>query len=141
MRVSAQEVVRFVAANAGLSFDDLTGPSRQRSHAWPRFVAVWAVRQLCPHMSYPSIGRMLGGRDHSTIIDACNRAEMIVNLDDDMALLASKVMREFHGKSHSISVTVLQAKIEALKAEIICLEAMIDARLSVEAGNSPEVSV
>lgn len=46
----------------------LTGPSRLRYHVLARAAAVLVLRET-PEMSYPDIGRMLGGRDHSTVLN------------------------------------------------------------------------
>jgi chromosomal replication initiator protein len=42
-------------------------PSRVRRIARPRQIAMYLARQLTK-MSYPQIGRRLGGRDHTTIL-------------------------------------------------------------------------
>ena len=35
---------------------------------------VWALAdQLCPHLSYPLIGRLSGGRDHTTVMHGVNQ--------------------------------------------------------------------
>lgn len=65
--ITMKDIVREVAERHGLQPDDITGPSRVRSIAWPRQEAMWEARQRTK-MSYPAIGRRLGGRDHATVI-------------------------------------------------------------------------
>ena len=64
----AADILADVAKKYGLTVADLKGPSRERRIAWPRQEAMWRIRESCPHISYPHIGRLLGGRDHTTIM-------------------------------------------------------------------------
>lgn len=67
-RIPARKVIAEIAEQYGLTYADLIGPSRLKRIVRPRHHAYWAVRQLCPHLSYPEIGRRFGGRDHTTIL-------------------------------------------------------------------------
>lgn len=51
---------------------DITGPDRSRLFTPARFAVCRALRNR--GWSYGKIGRLLGGRDHTTIINACDRA-------------------------------------------------------------------
>lgn len=70
-------IIAAVAGWFGYSPDDLTGKSRKEHIVTARFVAAKLLRdQEWQHsgyvrFSYPEIGTLLGGRDHSTIIHAC----------------------------------------------------------------------
>lgn len=44
------------------------GQSRQRHIVQARQAVAWALRQIHPELSLASIGDLLGGRDHTTII-------------------------------------------------------------------------
>jgi len=52
---------------------ELLSRSRAQRLAWPRHVAIYLARELTDH-SLPVIGREFGGRDHSTVLNACKRA-------------------------------------------------------------------
>lgn len=47
---------------------------RQRKHSWPRQVAMTLAVRLTDH-SYPRIGQLFGGRDHSTVYHARRAVE------------------------------------------------------------------
>lgn len=71
--MTAREIIEMVAECHGYTREDLIGPSRLREIAWPRQEAMYVIRQVTGY-SYPAIGRILGGRDHTTIIkgrEAC----------------------------------------------------------------------
>jgi chromosomal replication initiation ATPase DnaA len=53
--------------------EQITGRSRQQFYFRPRAAVALAAR-VCGY-TYPSIADALGGRDHSTIMGACSRAE------------------------------------------------------------------
>ena len=46
----------------------LKGQRRARAIAWPRQFAMWLIRECRRDVSYPMIGRLLGGRDHTTVM-------------------------------------------------------------------------
>ena len=60
-------VVRDVAAKYDLSTCDLFGPSARRHIAYARHEAMAAVREM-GRLSYPQIGRVFGGRDHTSVL-------------------------------------------------------------------------
>lgn len=70
----SQKIIDRAAELFGITRADLVSPSRFHIHAHPRFLAAKAMREL--GMSYPEIGRRLNRSDHSTIINACEKAEI-----------------------------------------------------------------
>lgn len=64
------QILELVALAYGIHPKIMTGPSRERDHAWPRQVAMYLTRELT-RRSYKSIGETYGGRDHSTVFHAC----------------------------------------------------------------------
>lgn len=67
----ALPVLEAVALRYNVRVSELSGASVLKVISWPRFVAMWLLRSGDPgreRMSFPSIGRVLGGRDHSTIV-------------------------------------------------------------------------
>lgn len=60
---------------------DLRSPFRQDRLVTARALATWALRSFGPGQSYTSIGRMLGRRDHTTII-ALHKKAIRLRLED-----------------------------------------------------------
>jgi chromosomal replication initiator protein len=71
---SAEQIIDAVCAYFNLTPDQLAGPSRARDITYPRHLAVYLLRRFCTQ-PLVDIGRMLGGRDHSTVISAFKRIE------------------------------------------------------------------
>lgn len=62
-----QKICREVCLANELSLAELRGPSRCRYVAWPRQDAMRLLQDA--GFSLPEIGRYLGGRDHTTILE------------------------------------------------------------------------
>jgi chromosomal replication initiator protein len=77
-RISAYEVCGFVAGRHGLTMAELKNRSLRREHTRPRQIAMYAIRQLCPHMSYPGIARVLAREDHTTVLHGVRRIERLL---------------------------------------------------------------
>lgn len=58
----------------GYEVDALRGKSRQRPLVTSRQIAMYAFRELTD-LSYPSIARLFGGRDHTTVIHAVEKIQ------------------------------------------------------------------
>jgi chromosomal replication initiator protein len=62
----------------GLSVESLRGKSRQRELVTARQVAMYLFREQTD-LSYPSIARIFGGRDHTTVIHAVEKIQRLMS--------------------------------------------------------------
>jgi chromosomal replication initiator protein len=69
-----------------VTVEELLGPSRARRIAYARFACAWALHKQDPSRSYRAIGEALGGRHHTTILNAITRAEELAGDNQDYAL-------------------------------------------------------
>lgn len=67
-RIAGRDIAAEVAALYALTLADLFGPARAKAISHPRQHAMWEVRRRAPHLSLPQIGRLFGGRDHTTVL-------------------------------------------------------------------------
>ncbi len=67
--ITAATIMAQTAAYFGLSVDDLSGSSRNRSLVVARQIAMYLCRELT-ELSLPKIGQLFGGRDHTTVMHA-----------------------------------------------------------------------
>ena len=93
---SVEEIQQRVAEGFAISRAELVGSSRAATPLRARQVAIFLTRDLTD-LSLPQIGRLYGGRDHTTVINSLRRVE--ASLDED-ADLAEKV-RELRGAIHN----------------------------------------
>jgi len=71
-RVTLDRIQRVVADYFNLSVSDLKGKRRSREISMPRQIAMALARELT-EASLPAIGEAFGGRDHATVIYACQK--------------------------------------------------------------------
>ena len=93
---SVEEIQQRVAERFGISRAELVGSSRAATPLRARQIAIFLTRDLTD-LSLPQIGRLYGGRDHTTVLNSLRRVE--ASLDED-AELADKV-RELRGAIHN----------------------------------------
>jgi chromosomal replication initiator protein len=82
---SVEEIQQQVAERFGISRAELIGSSRAATPLRARQVAILLTRELT-ELSLPQIGRLYGGRDHTTVMNSLRRIE--ARLDEDEALTA-----------------------------------------------------
>ena len=79
------EVVNQVAQYYKLSMDKLLSLDRSRDVAQPRQIAMYLLREDA-HISYPQIGEVLGGRDHTTVMYAVDKIKKEIIRDSGSKL-------------------------------------------------------
>ena len=79
-QLTAETIQRATAQHFNLKVTDLKGARRHRNVVVPRMIATHLIRKHTP-LSYPDIGRVFGGRDHSTAIHACQKVEWMLQTD------------------------------------------------------------
>ena len=73
-RVKIEDIQRIVARQYNVSRSDLLSSRRTANVVRPRQVAMALARELTNH-SLPEIGDAFGGRDHTTVMHACDRVK------------------------------------------------------------------
>ena len=68
------ELLEEIAAILGFEVEALKGKSRQRPLVTARQIAMYVFREQTD-LSYPSIARLFGGRDHTTVIHAVEKIQ------------------------------------------------------------------
>lgn len=76
--LTPHKVIETVAHYFQLTTDDLKGKKRDQQTAMARQITMYLVRQET-HCPLDGIGQELGGRDHSTVIHACEKIAYEVN--------------------------------------------------------------
>ncbi len=69
---TSSEIMQAVCSHFELSSEQLAGPSRARDITFARHIAMYLLQRYGSH-SLNSIGQLLGGRDHSTVLNGCRR--------------------------------------------------------------------
>ncbi|MGE5123876.1 MAG: chromosomal replication initiator protein DnaA [Acidobacteriaceae bacterium] len=96
--VEPEEVVSQVAGAFGLSVQSLIGPDRRQEVVLPRQIAMYLLR-VETNCSLPKIGETLGGRDHTTVMHACQKVTDMLERDDKLRRQVIEIREQIYGQS------------------------------------------
>ncbi len=77
-------VINAVAEYFSISRNDITSPKRDLKTSRARHISMYLIRQQ-NHCSLSEIGKLLGGRDHSTVIYGCEKIASALALDSQLS--------------------------------------------------------
>ena len=95
--LETKQVLAAVANVFGISTDELIGRGRSRDVALPRQVAMYLMREEV-NASLPQIGEMLGGRDHTTVMYACEKVADMIERDDRLRRQVIQIRERLYGR-------------------------------------------
>jgi chromosomal replication initiator protein len=85
VRVTVERIQHEVGSEFGVSIEGMKSRKRTKSLTVPRQVAMYLCRQLTD-LPLVEIGQAFGGRDHTTVIHACDKVEGEIQHDRTMRL-------------------------------------------------------
>ena len=95
--VNSDMILDIVADHFHINKADILSKSRKKDIAIPRQIAMYLIREELK-LTFPNIGELLGGKDHSTVMHAWNKVKKdIVNnysLEQDITLIKNKLYNE-----------------------------------------------
>jgi len=91
--LTAEKIKKTVAEYYNLTLSQLVGKSRMSNMTMARHIAMYLVRDLL-NLSFIKIGEEFGGRDHSTVMSACEKVSNLLKKDEAYkeALIELKTM-------------------------------------------------
>jgi chromosomal replication initiator protein len=95
--ITLEDIQKVVADVFNVRVSDMHSPRRSREVARPRQVAMYLAKQLT-NKSYPDIGRAFGGRDHTTVIHACEQVNILIPRDPTLAERLQQAQRTLTGR-------------------------------------------
>ena len=81
--VNDEAILTAVSNHFGIPKDHLKGKGRRKTTVQGRQVAIYLLRQETD-LSLSAIGKILGGRDHSTVLHGYDRVASRIELDDTL---------------------------------------------------------
>src|SRR5664279_5499735 len=82
-QVTPERITRAVADYYGVHLDALKGQKRDKAIVVPRQIAMFLMREETD-VSLLRIGAELGGRDHSTVLHACDKINREMGINDEL---------------------------------------------------------
>jgi chromosomal replication initiator protein len=96
VELKPDDVLSIVGRVFGISNERLLGRERTREVALPRQVAMYLLREE-GGVSLPQIGEFVGGRDHTTVIYACDKVTDMMETDDRFRRQVLQIREQLYG--------------------------------------------
>jgi chromosomal replication initiator protein len=93
-----EEIQQRVSSAFSVSRAELVGSTRAATPLRARQVAIYLTRELTD-LSLPQIGRLYGGRDHSTVLNSIRRVEAQFKEDDNLQARVEELRAAIHSAS------------------------------------------
>jgi len=90
--VTVDRIYAEVSRKYNISKDDLAGPKRNKNIAFARHILIYLIREIT-EMSYDNIGKLVGNRDHTTILNSCKSIEDKILLDPLLNIEISEMIK------------------------------------------------
>ncbi|MDF1519745.1 MAG: chromosomal replication initiator protein DnaA [Brevefilum sp.] len=97
MDLQPDDVLDEVSKTFGVSNDRLLGRERTREVALPRQIAMYLMREE-GGVSLPQIGEIVGGRDHTTVIYACDKVNNLMETDEHLRRQILQIRERLYGR-------------------------------------------
>ncbi len=97
-QLEPRQVLDAVADAFGISTDRLLSRDRSREVALPRQVAMYLLREEA-NASLPQIGEAIGGRDHTTVMYACEKVADMIERDDHLRRQIIQIREQLYGRN------------------------------------------
>jgi len=91
--ITIELIQKIVGDYFGLSYKDLRGKRRTKAVAFPRQVAMYLSRELTEY-STTEVGAEFGGRDHTTVMHACQKIEDRMKLDPGLEPIVQALVKK-----------------------------------------------
>ncbi len=89
--ITIEQIQKVVANHYGLKVAEMKAKKRTRAIAFPRQIAMYLSRELTDS-SLPNIGDEFGGRDHTTVMHACNKITEDIKQDPSLQLTIKELI-------------------------------------------------
>ena len=91
--LDVDSILAIVASRYGCTSQDLIKKTRNTQYSLARQIAMYLCRELLGE-SYPSLGLIFGGRDHSTIMYAIKKIEKIQVTNKDVNMVITELTKQ-----------------------------------------------
>ena len=99
--INPERVVSLVAESFSLTADRLIGRDRSRAVALPRQIAMYLLRREAD-ISLPQIGKVLGGRDHTTVMYAIDKVTDMLERDERLRRQVVQIRQKLHSPATAV---------------------------------------
>jgi len=95
--LDADAIIKMVANAFNVTVDQILARDRSRQVALPRQIAMYLLREEA-QISLPQIGDAVGGRDHTTVMYACDKVSELLEQDDRLRRQVVDIRDQLYGQ-------------------------------------------
>lgn len=95
-KVSTEDIVSKVADYYNIDEESIYKKTRKKEVVRPRQIVMYILREDF-HISFPTIGEKLGGRDHTTVIHSCEKIKQSIIKDATLDSELERIRSLIHG--------------------------------------------
>jgi chromosomal replication initiator protein len=99
VRITMDQIKKIVSAEYNMDIKDMHSKRRTDAIAFPRQVAMYLSRTLTDEFSTTEIGTSFGGRDHTTVMHACNKIKEKMATDPYFNAKLNTIIRKIKDNS------------------------------------------
>lgn len=88
--ITIDEITKAVCQFYKVKYEDLMSKKKTKSIAFPRQIAMYLCRELTEN-TYPHIGTAFNGRDHSTVMHACDKVAKAMEKDKNFRTMIEQL--------------------------------------------------
>ena len=85
-----RKILKAVSQETGITVKEITEKSRKRYNVQPRQVVMYLVRNNTK-LTFESIGKLIGGWSHSTVIYSCNTISNLIDSDRQVREMVKRI--------------------------------------------------
>lgn len=91
--IDTSRIIACVCKYFSIDKDDLVGKTRKQELVLPRQIAIFLIREQT-NKSLPEIGKIFGGKDHTTIMHSQKKIERIIQQDSSLKSDVEKIRQD-----------------------------------------------
>ncbi len=92
IQTGVHEILKVISEYFNISIADMKGTSRKKSVIFPRHIAMYIVREIT-ELSTTEIGLEFGGKDHTTVMNACQKIKNMLLADSTLESTINALIR------------------------------------------------
>lgn len=88
-----ENALSVIANMYNISIVDILGNSRNAKYVLPRHIAMYILKNHYK-LTYARIGKILNGRDHTTIMNGCNKIEADLKTNEELRMAIESILKK-----------------------------------------------
>jgi chromosomal replication initiator protein len=92
---SYENIQSVVSAYYGISVSDLISSKRSAKIILPRHISMYLIKEIYD-LPYKKIGSLFGGRDHTTVMSACEKIENDLKTDNELKMAVDNIKKKLN---------------------------------------------